>query len=64
DPKYLFHAGAIRAAAGDAAGGRALLERALKLNPAFDLNGARECRELLAKLGAAGRGGAPVAGAR
>jgi len=62
DPKYFFHAGAIRAAAGDPAGGRALLERALKLNPAFDLNGARECRELIAKLesGAAGA----VAGAK
>jgi len=62
DPKYFFHAGAIRAAAGDPASGRALLERALKLNPSFDLNGARECRELVAKLesGAAGA----VAGAK
>jgi len=62
DPKYFFHAGAIRAAAGDPASGRALLERALKLNPAFDLEAARECKDLLAKLDAAAVGA--VAGGR
>jgi tetratricopeptide (TPR) repeat protein len=62
DPKYFFHAGAIRAAAGDPASGRALLERALKMSPAFDLEGARECRELLAKLDS--RAAGAVAGAK
>jgi tetratricopeptide (TPR) repeat protein len=47
DPRFLFHAGAIRVACGDA-GGRALVQRALELNPAFDPSGAEEARRLLA----------------
>jgi tetratricopeptide (TPR) repeat protein len=47
DPRLLFHAGAIRVACGDA-GGRALVRRALELNPAFDPSGAAEARRLLA----------------
>jgi tetratricopeptide (TPR) repeat protein len=47
DARILYHAGAIRLAAGDARG-RALVEKALALNPAFDLTGASEARALLA----------------
>lgn len=47
DARLLFHAGAIRLAAGETASGRALLEQALALNPAFDRSGAAEARRLL-----------------
>lgn len=36
DARILYHAGAIRIAAGDVAGGRAFVERALALGPALD----------------------------
>jgi tetratricopeptide (TPR) repeat protein len=36
DARLLYHAGAIRAAAGDAAAGRELMARAQQLNPRFD----------------------------
>lgn len=47
DARLLYHAGAIRMAAGDEAGGRKLVERALTLNPGFDWTGAAEARGLL-----------------
>jgi tetratricopeptide (TPR) repeat protein len=48
DARLLFHAGAIRLARGDRKGGVALLGRALRLNPEFDVAGAAEARRLLA----------------
>lgn len=42
DPRLLYHAGAIRIAAGDKAAGPKLVREALKLNPAFDRTGAAE----------------------
>jgi tetratricopeptide (TPR) repeat protein len=47
DARLLYHAGAIRMAAGDEDGGRALVRQALALNPQFDLTGAAEARGLL-----------------
>jgi tetratricopeptide (TPR) repeat protein len=47
DARLLYHAGAIRLAAGIPAG-RALVEKALALNPGFDVAGAIEARRLLA----------------
>lgn len=49
DARLLFHAGAIRLATGDAAGGRRLLTEALALNPKFDLHGAAEAARLLGR---------------
>ena len=46
DARLLYHAGAIRMAGGDPAG-RALVEKALALNPSFDWTGAAEARALL-----------------
>jgi tetratricopeptide (TPR) repeat protein len=48
DARILYHAGAIRIAAGMPEG-RALIEKALSINPKFDLTGAKEARTLLAK---------------
>jgi tetratricopeptide (TPR) repeat protein len=48
DARLLYHAGAIRVAAGDAAG-LELIERALALNPGFDVTGSAEALSLLAK---------------
>jgi tetratricopeptide (TPR) repeat protein len=48
DARLLFHAGAIRVARGDRTSGLALVRRALRLNPEFDLTGAEEARRLLA----------------
>jgi len=48
EARLWYHAGAIRLAQGDASG-RAMVERALKLNPGFDLTGAAEARALLAR---------------
>ena len=47
DARLLFHAGAIRVAGGDSAGGRKLVRQALALNPHFDWTGASEARALL-----------------
>jgi tetratricopeptide (TPR) repeat protein len=47
DARLLYHAGAIRIAGGDAAQGRRLVERALDLEPGFDVSGAAEARRLL-----------------
>ena len=48
DARLLYHAGAIQMAAGIPAG-RALIEKALALNPHFDLTGVAEARALLAR---------------
>jgi tetratricopeptide (TPR) repeat protein len=47
DARFLYHAGAIRLAQGDRTHGRALVARALALNPQFDRTAAGEARELL-----------------
>jgi tetratricopeptide (TPR) repeat protein len=47
DARLLYHAGAIRLAAGDREAGRSLLQRALRQNPGFDWTGAAEARALL-----------------
>ena len=46
DARLLYHAGAIRLAQGDATG-RDLIQRALRLNPRFDLTGAGEAVRLV-----------------
>jgi tetratricopeptide (TPR) repeat protein len=48
DARLLYHAGAIRLAAGERAEGLLRLKRALALNPAFDVVGVEEARALLA----------------
>lgn len=50
DPDLLYHAGAIRAAAGDVAAAREYLESALAINPRFHPTDAAKARELLADL--------------
>jgi tetratricopeptide (TPR) repeat protein len=47
DARLLYHAGAIRVAAGDRAAGEKLVREALKLNPAFDRAGAVEAAKLV-----------------
>jgi tetratricopeptide (TPR) repeat protein len=47
EARLLYHAGAIHLATGDPASGRALVRRALELNPHFDWTGATEARRLL-----------------
>jgi tetratricopeptide (TPR) repeat protein len=47
DARLLYHAGAIRLAAGEHLAGLALVRRALSLNPAFDPVSAPEARALL-----------------
>jgi Flp pilus assembly protein TadD len=47
DARLLYHAGAIRLAAGERTAGRRLLQRALRQNPVFDWTGAAEARALL-----------------
>lgn len=49
DARLLYHAGAIRIAAGDRASGAKLVEEALWLNPAFDRTGAAEAARLLGR---------------
>lgn len=49
DARLLFHAGAIRLARGERRAGVALLKRALRLNPEFDVAGAAEARQLLSQ---------------
>jgi tetratricopeptide (TPR) repeat protein len=51
DAQLLYHAGAIRIAAGEKAEGEKLVREALRLNPRFDLTGAAEAEELLAHAG-------------
>lgn len=58
DASLLYHAGAIRLAAGDRVEGRALVARALAVNPAFDWTGAAEARRLLEGGGVARETGA------
>jgi hypothetical protein len=60
DARILFHAGAIRMAAGDAAG-RRLVESALATNPHFDETGAAEARRLLGADAGAGESRAGAA---
>src|SRR5262249_56372206 len=48
DARLLYHQGAIHMATGDRARGRALVARALELNPNFDLPGAAQARNPLA----------------
>lgn len=47
DARLLYHAGAIRLAAGEPVAGLALVKRALALNPGFDPVGSTEARALL-----------------
>jgi tetratricopeptide (TPR) repeat protein len=54
DARWWFHAGAIRIARGDVKAGRAMLRRALRLNPRFDARDAEEAAALL-KSSANGR---------
>jgi tetratricopeptide (TPR) repeat protein len=54
DARLMYHAGAIRLAAGEASG-RELVRRALSLNPHFDWSGATEATRLLADGGVRGR---------
>jgi tetratricopeptide (TPR) repeat protein len=49
DPKLLYHAGMVEIANGDPAAGRAHLEQALALNPAFDPLGAADARQALGR---------------
>jgi len=50
DPLLEFHAGEIARAAGDAAGARRHLDRALKIDPRFHVLYAAEARQLLAGI--------------
>jgi tetratricopeptide (TPR) repeat protein len=50
DPLLEFHAGAIDLAAGDRAGARTHLEKALRLDPRFHVLHAEEARKILATL--------------
>ncbi|APR82933.1 Hypothetical protein A7982_08282 [Minicystis rosea] len=49
DARLLYHAGAIRIAAGDKAAGEKLVKEALALNPKFDWTGASEAAKLTGK---------------
>ena len=53
DARLLYHAGAIRIAAGDRAAGEKLVKEALALNPKFDVTGSAEAARLVADEGAA-----------
>ena len=65
DPLLEFHAGAIARAAGDAAGARRHLERALKIDPRFHVLYADEARRTLVAMGThAPSAAAAVAGRR
>jgi tetratricopeptide (TPR) repeat protein len=46
DARLLYHAGAIKIAAGDKAAGEKLVKEALALNPKFDVTGSAEARKL------------------
>ncbi len=64
DPLLEFHAGEIARAAGDTAGARRHLERALKLDPRFHVLYADEARRTLAALGSKPARGTPALAAR
>ena len=64
DPLLEFHAGAIARAAGDAAGARRHLERALKLDPRFHVLYADEARRTLVAMGLKAQNVAPAVVAR
>ncbi|MGK3985336.1 tetratricopeptide repeat protein [Sorangium sp. So ce136] len=49
DARLLYHAGAIRIALGDLEEGERLVRTALDLNPRFDMTGAAEAEQLLAR---------------
>ncbi|WP_437810356.1 tetratricopeptide repeat protein [Sorangium sp. So ce1078] len=53
DARLLYHAGAIRIALGDVKQGEPLVRAALALNPRFDMTGAAEAEQLLARRKAA-----------
>jgi tetratricopeptide (TPR) repeat protein len=55
DARLLYHAGAIRIAAGDTAGGEKLVREALAKNPKFDLTSAAEAASLLSHGARAGQ---------
>jgi len=57
DARLLYHAGAIRIAAGDRAGGEKLVREALKLNPKFDWTAAAEAGKMLADGGKGSKAG-------
>lgn len=48
DARLIYHAGAIKIAAGDRPGGEKLVKQALALNPKFDWTGAAEAEKLVA----------------
>ena len=50
DPLFLYHAGAIAAAAGDASSARDLLTEALKIDAGFSATGAADARSILGNL--------------
>ena len=64
DPLLEFHAGEIARSAGDTAGARRHLERALALDPRFHVLYAAEARRLLASMGPGARNAAPGVAAR
>ena len=55
DAQLWFHAGAIRLALGEKGAGLKLVKDALKLSPKFDVSGAAEATELLAKAEKGGK---------
>lgn len=64
DPLLEFHAGEIARAAGDTAGARRHLERALKLDPRFHVLYAAEAKRTLASLGPQAARGVPAVAER
>jgi tetratricopeptide (TPR) repeat protein len=64
DPLLEFHAGEIARAAGDAAGARGHLERALRIDPRFHVLYAGEARSTLASLEPKPRSAAPALASR
>jgi Flp pilus assembly protein TadD len=64
DPLLEFHAGAIARVAGDAAGARRHLQRALKIDPRFHVRYAGEARSTLASLDQKPRSAAAVVASR
>jgi tetratricopeptide (TPR) repeat protein len=60
DASLLYHAGAIRMAMNDRAGGEKLVREALKLNPHFDRTAVAEAAKLLQASAGAASGSKPV----